>query len=130
MLCNLTPPPQLPLSFNFPGAAAQPCSVMSTVSQRSIHALSALSTSECRVNFRVLDETRYLKFSYREIKFSKINIPRHGHMYKKLVWLNTSPALDALNICKYGPLPEKVVHPWSRQCNPSRRKCNQSYMAE
>jgi len=25
--------------------------------------------------FRVLDESRYLKFSYREIKFSKINIP-------------------------------------------------------
>ena len=34
-LCNLTPPPQLPLSFHFPGAAAQPCNVMSTVSQHS-----------------------------------------------------------------------------------------------
>ena len=43
---------------------------------RSIHALSASSTSECRVNFRVLDESRYLKFSYRTIKFSKINIPK------------------------------------------------------
>jgi len=31
--------------------------------------------SECRVKFRVLDESRGLKFSYREIKFSKINIP-------------------------------------------------------
>jgi len=32
---------------------------------RSIHALSASSTSECHVNFRVLDESRDLKFSYR-----------------------------------------------------------------
>jgi len=34
---------------------------------------------ECRVKFRVLDESRDLKFSYREIKFSKINIPKRHY---------------------------------------------------
>jgi len=36
------------------------------------------TVSECRVEFRVLDESRDLKFSYREINFSKSNIPNQN----------------------------------------------------
>ena len=44
----------------------------------SIDSLSASSMPECPVKFRVLDESRDLNFWYREIKFSKINIPSIG----------------------------------------------------
>jgi len=37
-----------------------------------------VTASECRGKSRVLDESRDLKFSYREMNFSKINIPSHG----------------------------------------------------
>jgi len=74
-LCNLTPL-QLNLSLHYPGVAAQPqlCSVMSTVSQHS--RVKCIVHAECGVKFLVLDDSRDLKFSYREIKFWKINIPR------------------------------------------------------
>jgi len=65
----------------FPGAATQP-----QLRCCSIHALSASSMPECRVKFRVLDESRDLKFSYWEIKFSKINIPSRVDSLRVPTW--------------------------------------------
>jgi len=103
-LRNLTPP-QLPLSLHFPGATTQPQlrrlrSVMSTVlHSRSIHAqVSASSMPECCVKFRVLDEFRDLKFSYREIKFSKNNIPSKFVIYQLLQPHTAIITADAVHV--------------------------------
>ena len=70
-LCNLT-------SLQLPVIALPRGRPPTTAARRDvhcIHALSASSTPECHIKFRVLDKSRDLNFSYREIKFSKINTP-------------------------------------------------------
>jgi len=76
-LCNLTLPSFPPL-LHYPPATAQPqlCGVMSTVSWHSRVKCVVHARLPVTFRVRVRDESRDLKFSYREIKFSKINIPR------------------------------------------------------
>jgi len=101
-------PPQLPLSLHFPGAAAQPQprtvrSVVSAVLQHSRRShIKCVVHAECPVKFRVLNKSRDLKFSYRETKFSKINIPILVSSHCQ----NGSVLLYSLHLCN---IPQRVT---------------------